>query len=159
MQNRLLLLTNFLLLACSCVYGQNRKSLYDTTFIQGDTLVIPELIFDLSYPMRPETHDSLDLVVDFLTHNPGLIVELAVHTDCRGDMAMNQSLSQYRATHVCKYLYSKLLGDSNRVTCKGYGESKFLIEEKEIERTPTREEKEQFHRQNRRAELIVKEVK
>jgi peptidoglycan-associated lipoprotein len=159
MNRRLLLLTNILLFACSCTYGQYKKSLHDTNFVQGDTLVISELIFDLSYPMRSETHDSLDLVIDFLSRNPDLIVEIALHTDSRGDMAMNLKMSQYRATHVCNYLYSKLPDDPTRVTCKGYGETQILVKEKEILRAATKEEKENFHRQNRRTELIVKEVK
>ena len=159
MNRRFIFLTNILILACSCAYGQYRKSLHDTIFMQGDTLIIPELIFDLSYPMRPETHDSLDLVIDFLARNPNMIVEIALHTDSRGDMAMNLKMSQYHAKHVCNYLYSKLLSDSTRVTCKGYGEAQMLTKEKEIARTITKEEKEHIYRQNRRTELIVKEVK
>jgi len=147
------------LFACSLSFGQARKSLNDTTFIKGDTLIVPELIFGLSHPMRRETNDSLDLVIDFLSKHPELTVELAFHTDSRGSMEMNEKLSNHRAKHACNYIYSNSQHQSFRVECIGYGERHLLITEKEIELANSVEEKERMHGQNRRTELIIKEVK
>jgi outer membrane protein OmpA-like peptidoglycan-associated protein len=127
--------------------------------MKGDILDIPELIFDLSYPMRPQTNDSLDVVINFLLNHPYIIAELALHTDSRGSVEMNQKMSEYHAIHVCIYLHSRLQDQSHRVTCKGYGESHLLVTVEDIEKAITKEEKELLHDRNRRNELIVKEVK
>jgi outer membrane protein OmpA-like peptidoglycan-associated protein len=157
--HRRLLLMNMLFLAFSLTFGQARKSLNDTTFIQGDTLDIPEVIFDLSHPLKPETNDTLDLVIDFLHKHPNLIIELAFHTDSRGSTEMNQILSENRAKRACDYMHAKMQKESYRVECKGRGENHLIIKYEELEGAKTPEEREQFHEQNRRTEVIVREVK
>ena len=54
--------------------------------------------------------------------NPNKVVEIASHTDSRGDDASNLELSQRRAKSVVDYLIAKGINDS-RLIAKGYGES------------------------------------
>ena len=58
-----------------------------------------------------------------LTQNPGVKVELASHTDVRGNASSNQDLSERRAKAVADYLITKGVNPSLLVA-NGYGETK-----------------------------------
>lgn len=157
MQRTVLLIS--LLLVYSLALGQTWKTLSDTAFVKGDTLIVPELVYDLSHPLRRETNDSLDLVIDFLSTHPQFTVELVFHTDSRGSTAMNERLSDKRAKYACNYISSNLHTEPSRVQCVGYGERYLIITDLEIQFAKSLEEKEEMHSRNRRTELIIKEVK
>lgn len=61
-------------------------------------------------------------MVDFLTFNPGLKVEIAGHTDNSGTEEANARLSQGRANAVVRALVAKGI-PAERLTAKGYGSS------------------------------------
>lgn len=66
---------------------------------------------------------ELNELVEYLKLKKDVKIEIAGHTDSDGDDASNQILSQKRADEVKSYLISKgISGD--RITAKGYGESK-----------------------------------
>lgn len=65
---------------------------------------------------------SLGELVDMLRNNPTVRVEIACHTDSRGDDAANLQLTQTRAEAVMRYFSSRSIL-SSRIEPKGYGET------------------------------------
>src|SRR5581483_4224954 len=110
---------------------------------------IIRILFDLDNGrLTPESKDTLNLVVDFLKRNPKIKIELASHTDQRGSVTFNKTLSKLRAKCCANYIYSKGI-DSARVMPKGYGSGKPLIPLNDILRMKTNEEKEAAYARNR----------
>lgn len=70
--------------------------------------------------MLPEAKSDLDRVLAFLSQNPGIIIELAGHTDNQGDFDQNVALSRQRAETVKAYLVGKGI-EANRIQTRGYG--------------------------------------
>ena len=89
-----------------------------------DILALNPIYFDFDKSnIRPDAAVELDKVVVYLNKYPNLKIELGSHTDSRGSASYNQSLSQRRAVSSADYL-KKRITNPNRVTYKGYGESK-----------------------------------
>lgn len=63
-----------------------------------------------------------DFLFPILTSNKTLVVQIASHTDSKGNDAYNLDLSQRRAQSVVRYLIEKGI-NSTRLEAKGYGES------------------------------------
>jgi len=70
--------------------------------------------------IRPESFPVLDAVVDVLTKNPDIKIEVQGHTDNKGTAQYNKGLSNRRAASVMKYLASHGT-PSDRLTSFGYG--------------------------------------
>ena len=66
---------------------------------------------------------ALDSLVDLLTENPNVTIELSSHCDFRGKDDYNERLSQRRAESVVNYLIEHGIAE-DRLTPMGYGESK-----------------------------------
>ena len=69
---------------------------------------------------------ELDKVVELLQKNPALKIEIAGHTDNKGDKKYNQILSQKRAESVVNYLVQKGI-TAARLVAKGYGDTMPLV--------------------------------
>ena len=69
---------------------------------------------------------ELDKVVELLQKNPTLKIEIAGHTDNKGDKKYNQILSQKRAESVVNYLVQKGIA-ATRLIAKGYGDTMPII--------------------------------
>ncbi len=87
----------------------------------------PIRIDDINYEsgkweLQPASRASLDKVVEILSINPDISIEIMSHTDDVGDAAFNMDLSQKRADEVVRYLIQKGVS-ANRLKAKGYGES------------------------------------
>ncbi|HWS01684.1 MAG TPA: OmpA family protein [Prolixibacteraceae bacterium] len=83
---------------------------------------IENIFYELGkWDLLPESVASLDTLVSLLKQNPTVAIELMAHTDCRGNDADNDILSQKRAQSVVDYLISKGI-QQGRLTAKGYGE-------------------------------------
>ena len=106
---------------------------FDSRSQQKDLLMIPieigvtvrlnNIFFDFDKAtLRPESFPELDRVVDLLTQNPTVEIEIRGHTDDKGSEDYNLTLSQGRAEEVRNYLIQKGL-EEFRVEAKGYGES------------------------------------
>jgi outer membrane protein OmpA-like peptidoglycan-associated protein len=75
--------------------------------------------------LKPGYEKELDKLVDLMTDFPFLRVEIEGHTDDEGSDAYNLKLSDDRAKAVADHLLKKKISQ-DRVTWKGYGESKPL---------------------------------
>lgn len=113
-------------------------------------ITIPGIEYDFDKAtLRPESMKILDDLAAFLELNDNLSVEIASHTDARGSDTYNQRLSQARAKSCVDYLIGKGIA-ADRLMATGYGESKPLITEADINAMPTKEEQEVAHQKNRR---------
>lgn len=140
-------------------YGQANKTLKDSVFQKGDIIRTTNIMFGTSHPMGGGyTFDSIQPIADFLKRYPELKVEVAVHTDSRGSYEGNFHLSRSRASAIRDELVVYFKVDSARLSYKGYGESKLLISEVQINKAKTKEEQNKLHGMNRRVELIVQDV-
>jgi peptidoglycan-associated lipoprotein len=134
---------------------------------------LPNIFYDFNkYDLRPESMVSLDKLVETLTDNPNVTIELMSHTDSRDTEEYNQDLSQKRAQSVVQYLIEKGIAPE-RLSPRGYGESspkvvdtsiagqyRFLSEgsvlsEQFINSLANEEQKEIAHQINRRTEFRV----
>jgi outer membrane protein OmpA-like peptidoglycan-associated protein len=75
--------------------------------------------------LKPESFEQLDRLIDYLVKNPGIVIEIAGHTDNIGNTIANQILSEFRAKSVAEYLNNKGINESRYVVV-GYGESQPL---------------------------------
>jgi OOP family OmpA-OmpF porin len=82
-----------------------------------------EFDFDKSN-IRPEYHDELKKVGDFMNKYPETNIVLEGHTDSRGSEEYNQKLSQRRVDSVKNYIIEKFNIDEKRLTTVGYGETR-----------------------------------
>jgi outer membrane protein OmpA-like peptidoglycan-associated protein/Tfp pilus assembly protein PilF len=90
---------------------------------QGEVTIMRNVFFETdSYELLPESTVELDRVVETLSQNPTIKVEIGGHTDNQGAPDYNQKLSERQAKSVVDYLLSKSVSPE-RVSWKGYGES------------------------------------
>ena len=75
--------------------------------------------------IRNDAAIELNKLVQVLEDNPTMWIELGSHTDSRGNNQYNQWLSQSRANAAVQYIIDKGIS-KNRISAKGYGESKLL---------------------------------
>ena len=116
---------------------------------------LPEILFELAkWDLLPQSRDSLNFLYDIMIDNPTITIELAAHTDSRDTDQRNLILSQKRAQSCVNYLIEKGIA-ADRMTAKGYGESRPKITDAQIAKLKTTEEKEAAHQQNRRVEFSV----
>ncbi len=98
-----------------------------------------------SAKLLPESLHVLDQVVEVLQKNPAIKrVEIQGHTDARGSVKRNRSLSLRRAQAVRAYLLSKGI-DGERLDARGYGPDRPLVNE----------DSDDAYAKNRRVEFIV----
>lgn len=100
-----------------------RQKVILTKIIKDVEIVLDNIYYDFDkWDIREDARPTLDTLSNMLRQNPDIHIELASHTDCRGNDAYNMNLSQKRAEGVVQYLISKGI-DSDRLTPKGYGAS------------------------------------
>ena len=73
-----------------------------------------------------ESSAELDIVVDAMTKDAQMTVEVSGHTDNAGNPAKNKALSEARAKTVAAYVTSKGI-DPKRMTGVGFGDAKPLV--------------------------------
>ncbi len=111
----------------------------------------PAVLYDLGKAdLRPESKDSLNFLYQTLIDNPTIIIQLSAHTDSRGNDKANQDLSQRRAQSCVDYLANEKKIPLARMSAKGFGETRLLVKDAEINKAKTKEEKEALHAKNRR---------
>lgn len=91
--------------------------------IVGKTFQMESVYYDLNKStLRESSKQELDRLYDLLVQYPGMVVELASHTDSRGGFAYNEKLSAARARSCFEYLLGKGI-PSEQILPKGYGET------------------------------------
>ncbi len=118
--------------------------------VENKAIVLDNIYYDLNKAeIREDAALELDKLVELLNDNPAISIELSSHTDNRGDDNYNMKLSQLRAESAVAYLVTNGI-DPNRVTARGYGETRPIVAEAETE---------EEHQQNRRSEFKVTGIK
>lgn len=74
--------------------------------------------------LRPESLVALEELVEILSDNPNITIEIGSHSDYRGSDEANLNLSSKRAQSVVDFLITYGV-DQERLTSKGYGETMF----------------------------------
>lgn len=111
----------------------------------GTTVNLKNVLFQVATTnLLPESYDELNVVVDLLKTNPKMEIELAGHTDNRGNAKLNLKLSQSRVDKVKAYLVSKGIS-AKRVRGKGYGGKRPIANS----------DSEESRRLNRRVEFTI----
>jgi len=112
-------------------------------------IVLDNIYYDYDkWDIREDARPTLDSLTGILQQNPQISIELASHTDCRGNDEYNMNLSQKRAESVVQYLISKGI-DSQRLSAKGYGESM------PVEKCNCTDCTEEQHQRNRRTTFKI----
>jgi len=108
------------------VLEENKPTIKDFELVkEGMTITLRGIYFDFNKTtIKPESHQALADAAKIMTDNPGIKVEIQGHTDWIGSDEYNQKLSEGRAQAVVTYLVQNFGIDINRLTGKGYGESR-----------------------------------
>ncbi|MBI4947853.1 MAG: PD40 domain-containing protein [Bacteroidetes bacterium] len=89
----------------------------------GSKIVLRNIFHDFDQAtLRDESISEMERLVQLLSNNPTMKIELSSHTDSKGTDEYNMKLSQARAQSVVDYLISKDIS-KDRLVAKGYGES------------------------------------
>ena len=140
-----------------------KKEITDTTFQVIITMDRPEIgkeisklyeinsiYYDLDKAdIRTDAAEELDKIVQFLTDNTQMNLELGAHTDARASTGYNLKLSQRRAESAVNYIIRRGI-TKDRIKPKGYGESQLINECSDGVECP-----EEMHQQNRRTEFKI----
>jgi outer membrane protein OmpA-like peptidoglycan-associated protein/tetratricopeptide (TPR) repeat protein len=87
------------------------------------SIVLKNIFFDVNqYSLTTASQIELDKIVQLLSENPTVKIQISGHTDNAGTPATNLTLSNNRAKAVVNYLSSKGIAVA-RLSFKGYGES------------------------------------
>lgn len=87
----------------------------------GEIVVLKNVFFDTDqYDLKHESIIELNKVVNLLTKNKNVKIEIGGHTDNQGSREHNKTLSNNRAKSVFDFLISKGV-DRSRLSYKGYG--------------------------------------
>jgi outer membrane protein OmpA-like peptidoglycan-associated protein/tetratricopeptide (TPR) repeat protein len=116
----------------------------------GKCFGIKMIYFDLDkYNIRQEAALDLEKILDVLTQNPTMKLDVRSHTDSRASFKYNEVLSDNRAKSTINWLVKNGI-DPSRLTGKGYGETQLVNGCSDgVECT------EEQHQQNRRSEFII----
>ncbi len=99
----------------------------DKIFLNKE-IVLENIYYDFDRAnIREDAQPTLNELTNNLKLNPGIRIQLASHTDCRGSDAYNQDLSQRRAQSAVDYLIEQGIA-ADRLEAKGYGESRPAVE-------------------------------
>lgn len=116
--------------------------------------VLNNIYFDLDKSdIRQDAAKELDKLVDLLTDNPEIKIEMSSHTDSIASHAYNMQLSQRRAESTVRYLISKGIA-SDRLVAKGYGEERPIARNTNPDGTDNPDGRQR----NRRTEFKILEI-
>jgi outer membrane protein OmpA-like peptidoglycan-associated protein/Tol biopolymer transport system component len=92
--------------------------------VKGNTATINNLFFDLGKAiLKPESTPELKRILQVMTENKSLVIEISGHTDNTGSDEINNKLSLERANAVKENLLKGGI-DTARIRTKGFGKSK-----------------------------------
>ena len=89
----------------------------------GSKTVLNNLFFDTDkWDVKPESESELNQIVDLMTQNAGIKLEISGHTDSSGSKEHNKALSEKRANSVVEWLEAHGINKA-RLTARGAGDS------------------------------------
>lgn len=92
----------------------------------GVVSILRNIYFDFDKAtFKTEAYTELNKLENMMAQNPGMVIEIAGHTDAVGTKAYNKYLSERRALAVKNFLVKKRI-DGRRVKTVGYGKSRPL---------------------------------
>ena len=92
----------------------------------GTKFVLRNIYYNFNMTsLRSESLHEMEQLENMMKKNPNVIIEVAGHTDAKGDAYYNKVLSQRRAESVVNHLLSKGIPKA-RLISKGYGEERPL---------------------------------
>ena len=108
--------------------GGSLSDLGVSSIQEGTIIELPNIYYNFNdAKIRPDARKDLDVVSGLLNKYPEMEIELASHTDSRGENKYNLRLSQKRAESAVAYLTRQGI-DKNRLTATGYGEKEIRNE-------------------------------
>ncbi|PWA06092.1 OmpA family protein [Flavobacterium psychrotolerans] len=114
------------------------------------TFGIKIIYFDLDkWNIRLDAALELEKILDVMTQNPTMKIDIRSHTDSRQTFKYNERLSDRRAKSTMAWLIKNGI-NANRLTGKGYGETQLV--NKCADNVKCTEEE---HQANRRSEFII----
>lgn len=120
----------------------------------GAVFELNPIYFDLNKSdIRPDAAIELDKIVEIMTENPEIRIELGSHTDCRASKSYNKRLSSRRAESSANYIKQRI-DNPSRIYGKGYGESQ-LVNDCGCEGNVVSDCSEEEHQANRRTEFKI----
>lgn len=119
------------------VYGptlvKGKKVANFNDLLSGDHVIFLTLNFELgSSTITSDSYEELDACAAFLKTYDDINIQIDGHTDASGTDAINVPLSKDRAAAVKTYLINKGV-DGSRMSTEGYGSSKPLFTEQEVD--------------------------
>lgn len=106
-------------LTCKPPYNPPKDT---TKYKVGSTFVLKNIFFEFDKSnILQQSYKELQQLIELLTENPNMKIEIGGHTDDKGTIEYNQRLSENRANAVVKYLINKGISEK-RLKYKGYGE-------------------------------------
>ncbi len=115
----------------------------------GNKVILKNIFFDSNkFEIKEESRPELAILIDFLSENPGVKIEIRGYTDNIGNDQSNLILSQNRAKAVYNYLIKEGV-NTERLTFKGFGEKEPVADNNTISGRAN----------NRRTEFIITEIK
>jgi peptidoglycan-associated lipoprotein len=104
-----------------------RKDLFLSPIILNREIKLENIYYDLDKAdIRPDAAVELNKLITILKENPTIWIELGSHTDSRASDNYNKDLSQRRANAAVDYMINVGGIDRNRITAKGYGETRLV---------------------------------
>ena len=89
----------------------------------GNSVVLKNIFFDTDKSdIKDESKQELEKLIDFLSENNSIRIEISGHTDNVGDSKHNMVLSENRAKSVCDFLTNNGI-EKSRLTFKGFGDT------------------------------------
>lgn len=90
---------------------------------RGLIVNMSDVLFDTGrYTLRPAAREKLAKIAGIILAHPGLKIEVEGHTDITGGPAINQPLSENRASAVRTYLVTQGI-DPGIISARGFGEN------------------------------------
>lgn len=130
---------NISLMACYSAFTDFTKAGYNNVFIRVRPLtiqaerdlynlkkdygVISDTYFDANNRLLTDSYLLMNQVAKVMSRNPGIRLEISVHTDNTGTETANQNLSALRAQLLVDYLVSTGM-KRERLVARGYGSSR-----------------------------------
>jgi outer membrane protein OmpA-like peptidoglycan-associated protein len=89
----------------------------------GGKVILKNIFFDTNkFDLKAESKAELQKIIEFLTLNPTVHIEISGYTDDIGNDQANQLLSENRAKSVYSYLTTNNI-NASRLVYKGYGKT------------------------------------